>query len=123
MAQIDTMIQVSNDANLIVGDFIGERVIYAYEEMVGNNRNLFVMTRSNNQNNRILGSYTFYKYIWNTFQFVRTNQIALGVFNTDIIPNEIEFHTFFGTPFQDFVLNSNNTELRTAVNIFNDFEF
>jgi hypothetical protein len=123
MAQIDMMIQVSNDANLIVGDFVGERVIYAYEEMVGNNRILFVMAHANNQNPRVLGSYTFYKYVWNTDQFVRTNQISLGVFDTDPIPNEIEFHTFFGTPFQDFVLNSNNTELRTAVNIFNEFEF
>jgi hypothetical protein len=120
MAQFDTMIQTSNDSRLLINNMVGERVIYANEEMIGNNRTLFVLSISNNPNQRLLGSFTFYIYEWRIFEFVRTNQIALGVFNTDPIPNEIEFQNFFGTPFQDFILNSENTVLRTAVQIYND---
>jgi hypothetical protein len=120
MAGINTMIQISNDARVLTDNMVGERVIYANEETIDNNRNLFVLSISNNPNQRLLGSFTFYIYEWRAVEFVRTRQVSLGVFNTDPVPNEIEFHNFFGTPFQDFVLNSDNTVLRTAAQIYND---
>jgi hypothetical protein len=112
-----SQIIVSHEAQTQILDIAEYEVVYAYEFIINGDRKMFVLTRQEGQDDTFKAAYHFLTYIWIGDGFSKYESgwsVVCHDWEYQHIPNanELVSSQFFGPDFFDFVINSDNYELR-----------